>query len=201
MRIRHALLAFLMSFFAAIVPGTFAQKIGQPLWVGDVALSTNPGEQGFGSADGRGLAVISDNAGGAIIVWEDAWRNQIYAQRANASGVPLWSDGGIVVAPESGYQMSPRAVSDCAGGVNHRLDRWPAERNGAVSNFVPTANSLCSGSTPADSAFGATVAFLSATLTTESPKLPFSPTATVVVSFCGSLFPATAIAVPSSRSM
>ncbi|HET6934939.1 MAG TPA: hypothetical protein VFI72_08870, partial [Candidatus Angelobacter sp.] len=57
-----------------------AQNAGQPLWTDDVAVSVAAGDQGVGSAGGPGLAVVSDNAGGAWTIWEDTSVGSIFAQ-------------------------------------------------------------------------------------------------------------------------
>ncbi len=95
----------------------FAQNAGQPLWTDDVAVSVAAGDQGVGSAGGPGLAVVSDGAGGAWMIWEDTSVGSIFAQHLDPSGAPLLAVGGIQVAPTGFFQMSPRAVSDGAGGV------------------------------------------------------------------------------------
>ena len=94
-----------------------AQNIGQPMWPGDVAIDLSQGNQGIGSAGGPGVAAVSDGSGGAILVWEDTFSGTIFAQRVNSSGVAQWTPGGVAVAPTGAFEMSPRAVSDGAGGA------------------------------------------------------------------------------------
>jgi len=69
--------------------------------------------------------IVTDQAGGAIVVWFD-WRpgheNELYAQRVNASGTPLWPAEGIpLVVLTSGtwnaLQDWHSIASDGAGGV------------------------------------------------------------------------------------
>ncbi len=63
--------------------------------------------------------IASDGAGGAIVVWED-WRTghtNVYAQRVDASGTPLWGDDGVSVCTDAGPQQLPSIVSDDAGGA------------------------------------------------------------------------------------
>lgn len=63
--------------------------------------------------------VVSFGASGALFVWADR-RNgsfDIYAQRVDASGQPLWTAGGIAVCTAAYDQQFPAAVSDGAGGV------------------------------------------------------------------------------------
>ncbi len=66
--------------------------------------------------------IVSDGAGGAIVVWYDnrtAAANgfDIYAQRINSSGVPLWGDNGRAICTGVRNQQSPVVVSDGAGGA------------------------------------------------------------------------------------
>ncbi len=93
---------------------------GQPLWsAGGVSLVSLPDTQ-------TNPAVVSDGAGGAIVSWQD-WRNHdyaslfpnrdIYAQRVNAAGQPLWTDQGVPVAMAPGDQLSSRLVADGSGGA------------------------------------------------------------------------------------
>src|SRR5262245_47466775 len=76
----------------------FAQKINAgsaPVWPEDgVPICKYTGAQ-------TNPKVLSDGAGGAFVVWEDA-RNgatnlDIYAQRVNSFGVPQWTAGGVLV--------------------------------------------------------------------------------------------------------
>jgi len=64
--------------------------------------------------------IISDGAGGAIIVWSDR-RNganyDIYAQRINASGAPQWTANGVVVCTAADDQTDPTITTDGSGGV------------------------------------------------------------------------------------
>jgi hypothetical protein len=53
-----------------------------------------------------GFAVVSDNANGAIIIWDDLRISSsdidIYAQRVNGSGVVQWASNGIAIANRTG---------------------------------------------------------------------------------------------------
>ncbi len=66
--------------------------------------------------------IVSDGSGGAIIAWEDnrttPWR--IYAQRMDASGLPMWIAGGVLIYDGGGYnygEPGPRMISDGSGGA------------------------------------------------------------------------------------
>ena len=77
-----------------------------------VALSTATGFQDI-------PRIISDQAGGAIVVWRDqrAANQDIYARRINASGVPQWAANGVAVVSQGAMQEAHAIVSDGAGGV------------------------------------------------------------------------------------
>jgi len=65
--------------------------------------------------------IVSDGAGGAIIIWQDyrsgGAYSDIYAQRVNASGVPQWTANGVAVCTASSNQWDPVIVSDGSGGA------------------------------------------------------------------------------------
>jgi len=64
--------------------------------------------------------IVSDGAGGTIIVWRD-YRSgshaDIYAQRIDRSGRALWAADGVPICTAAGDQYRPAALSDDAGGV------------------------------------------------------------------------------------
>jgi hypothetical protein len=65
-------------------------------------------------------ALISDGAGGAIIAWPDRRSGtdlDIYAQRLDANGAPLWAGNGIPLCVALGDQAEVTLVSDGAGGA------------------------------------------------------------------------------------
>lgn len=64
--------------------------------------------------------LVSDDAGGIIISWNDYRNNNylcVYAQRLNSSGVPQWTDDGVFVAGLDYGQQDPVIVSDGSGGA------------------------------------------------------------------------------------
>ncbi len=77
------------------------------------------------SQDQSSQQMTSDGSGGAIITWQD-YRNggyDIYAQRIDEDGFPLWTPDGIPVCTLSASgQGEPQIVSDGAGGAIYRLD-------------------------------------------------------------------------------
>jgi hypothetical protein len=94
----------------------YAQKIngtGVVQWTpGGVYIAT--------TTTGNGIAAVSDGVGGAIIAWHslnpltDA---NIYAQRIDASGVLLWTTGGVPISTEFLSQANPTIATDGAGGA------------------------------------------------------------------------------------
>ncbi|UCH84754.1 MAG: T9SS type A sorting domain-containing protein [Candidatus Latescibacterota bacterium] len=104
-------------------------------------LSTYSGNRAFGN---YGTAVctewssqeypqiVSDGAGGAIIVWDDnrsVTDKNIYAQRVNDTGAAYWTPGGVVACSTSASQALPKMIEDGSGGV---VITWTDYRN---SNF------------------------------------------------------------------
>jgi predicted lipoprotein with Yx(FWY)xxD motif len=67
--------------------------------------------------------IVSDGAGGAIIVWEDfrptsgTVEVDIYAQRVDATGSVTWTADGVGLCTYAGWQRFPVIVSDGAGGA------------------------------------------------------------------------------------
>ncbi len=94
---------------------SYAQRIdanGNKLWDSEgVAVCTHPTLQ-------DDLNAISDGKGGVIIAWED-WRNgnqDIYAQRIDSTGKPLWEANGVPVYSGEGDQYDPVLIADGEGG-------------------------------------------------------------------------------------
>lgn len=95
--------------------GIYAQRVnpaGAVCWpAGGVAICTAGGEH---------PAIITDSAGGAFIVWNDArgaTGSDIYAQRVNAAGTVEWAANGVPLCRAIGDQKYPTICSDDAGGA------------------------------------------------------------------------------------
>lgn len=94
----------------------YAQRVnptGNVLWTinGVVICAANNNQSN--------LRVITDGAGGAILVWQDS-RNidtDIYAQRVNENGNPLWGPNGTAVCTEIGSQYGCEITTDDTGGA------------------------------------------------------------------------------------
>jgi len=72
--------------------------------------------------------IVSDNAGGAIIVWEDAYsgNSDVFAQRINSSGVVQWLASGVAVCSAADDQYAPEIIADGSGGA---IVTWEDGRN------------------------------------------------------------------------
>jgi len=95
----------------------YAQRVnatGVVQWQANgVAISTAPDHQWY-------PAIVSDGAGGAIIMWLDkrsVTGFDIYAQRVNATGAVQWQTNGVGISIAADNHFSPTIVSDGAGGA------------------------------------------------------------------------------------
>ncbi len=83
-----------------------------------------------------GVQIISDGTGGAIIVWHD-WRNgerDIYAQRLDAGGFPVWEWNGSSVCTYPGNNQEwPQLVTD---GANGAIITWADNRGTALDIYA-----------------------------------------------------------------
>ena len=63
--------------------------------------------------------LVSDGAGGAIVVWEDGrnGNSDLFAQKISADGSVQWTPNGVPIAVQPGSQRFPQVVSDGAGGA------------------------------------------------------------------------------------
>ena len=96
----------------------FAQRIsaqGEKAWAG--------GSRPLAKFDARQTTpvMVSDGAGGAIVVWQDE-RNvlslkDLYGQRISANGALLWGNSGLLICGENGDQTEQAILADGAGGA------------------------------------------------------------------------------------
>lgn len=104
----------------------YAQRIdssGNVLWNGNgVAVVAKTGQQ-------RSPRIASDNAGGAIVVWEDSANGNwdVYAQRMNSAGVQQWTNTGVGICTSSFNQINPKIVTDLNANA---FITWQDGRNG-----------------------------------------------------------------------
>jgi len=110
----------------------YAQKFdanGNAKWTADgVAVCTSANDQ-------ENPRLISDDNGGAIIVWQDYRGNvnyDIYAQRIDTNGNALWTADGVAVSTANRSQTKPTLVRDGSGGA---IITWNDYRNGPTSGW------------------------------------------------------------------
>lgn len=68
------------------------------------------------------LVAVADGAGGALIAWADlrtfdVFNPDIYAQRIDANGTPLWTQNGIAITSGIPGQALPTITGDGSGGA------------------------------------------------------------------------------------
>ncbi len=99
-------------------------------------------------------AIVSDGAGGAIVVWADArsGNKDIYAQRVSADGIALWTAGGVVLCAAPGDQTNPTLIADGLGGA---IAAWHDIRSG--TNYDIYARQVSADGTPQGTADGVVV--------------------------------------------
>ncbi|MBI5709777.1 MAG: hypothetical protein HZC42_05630 [Candidatus Eisenbacteria bacterium] len=125
-------------FRSAIADG-YAQRInssGVPQWTADgIVWCRHPASLTLNG-------MVSDGAGGAIVVWYDdrvPLVTRVYARRIDALGDTLWDGNGVALAGTSGWQDAPVIVPDGAGGA---LVGWADDRTGSYSEYMQRLTSL-----------------------------------------------------------
>ncbi|MHC4137503.1 MAG: hypothetical protein ACYS0K_21360 [Planctomycetota bacterium] len=93
----------------------FAQRLdpnGAPLWVVNGVPLTLPG------GDQTRHEMVADGFGGAIAFWRStSAQADVYAQRINALGNPVWDPAGVTVCSATWSQNAPRLDADGSGGA------------------------------------------------------------------------------------
>lgn len=112
-------------------PGIYAQRIdaaGSRMW-GDEGVAVELADPSPGIP-----RAASDGAGGVIVTWHDARLGQydIYAQRVDAGGTPLWTADGLRVYSNALDQRDPAIVSDGQGGA---ILVWEDQRSGLADLY------------------------------------------------------------------
>ncbi|MFX1497672.1 MAG: hypothetical protein ACFFBH_09115 [Promethearchaeota archaeon] len=101
----------------------YAQRIdsnGNLMWdTNGVAICTTTDSQAYPK-------ICSDNAGGAIITWEDS-RNGLYAQRVDSDGNCLWDNNGSCISEFNGWDISiqPDGQNGAVFGFDTYVDITP----------------------------------------------------------------------------
>ncbi len=103
----------------------YAQKIDSS---GNVLWTTNGIAVCSKTTNQKNPKISSDNAGGAIIVWEDSLNNywDISAQRISSSGNLLWTSTGVNICNSPNAQNNPKIDVDGLGGA---VIVWQDKRN------------------------------------------------------------------------
>jgi len=94
-----------------------------------------------------------DEAGGIIVAWSDQRDDEgdVYAQRVDADGNPLWTADGVALCTEAYMQSSVAIASDGAGGASSgapalvsvgRLDDRRRERRRRFGD-LPSPSAVC----------------------------------------------------------
>jgi hypothetical protein len=94
----------------------YAQRIsaeGNALWEGNGTIVSNA------DSTQNYINMVSDNHGGAIIVWEDdrGSDDDIYAQRINGNGISLWTANGTLISLEGDEDDNPNVYMNDADDV------------------------------------------------------------------------------------
>jgi hypothetical protein len=118
------------------MPDIYAQRIdgsGNVLWTSNgVPVCTANLDQMY-------PAIAPDGAGGAYITWHDT-RNgnqDVYAQRLDASGTPMWTPNGIPVCAAAGIQRDPMIVASATLGA---VIAWQDLRDGNYDIYAQRIN-------------------------------------------------------------
>jgi hypothetical protein len=131
----------------------YAQRVSI---AGSVLWTTNGIPVCAASGNQINPTMIPDGAGGVFIAWEDHRSGQadIYAQRLNTAGVPLWAGNGVVLCAAPNDQTYPTLCSDGAGGaivtwwdLRTESDIYAQRVNGAgLAQWTPDGVPVCTTS-------------------------------------------------------
>ena len=108
-------------------------------WTLDPKVST---PVGIADDDQFAPRAVKDEAGGAIVTWED-YRDgysssHVYAQRLDVDGVARWTPNGIRVAMNGSQQLFPTIICDGSGGA---IVIWVDSRNGSDDIYAQRIDS------------------------------------------------------------
>jgi len=110
----------------------FAQRVdtyGNVLWIHDGVVVCD-------ASDSQSEAVaVADGEGGVVIAWRDdrGDDSDIYAQRLDSSGAPLWTLNGVVVCDTTGVRYVASMLADGAGGA---FIVWRDARTGGTTGYI-----------------------------------------------------------------
>ncbi|MDD5360735.1 MAG: T9SS type A sorting domain-containing protein [Ignavibacteria bacterium] len=125
----------------AKLAGLFIAIIISVLFIPNFVFSQNQGRPVSVATNNQTNAVtITDGNGGAIIAWQDRHngKSEIYAQRMNAAGNPLWTLNGVPICTQDS-SFNPSIVSDGLGGA---IIAWESYRGSVTTDiFAQRVNS------------------------------------------------------------
>ncbi len=132
----------------------------------------------YESNNQREPIMISDGAGGALVVWYDnrgGANYDVYAQRINSAGVVQWNEEGVAICTGTGDQIVNDFLTDNSGGA---YVAWADTRNGNHDIFAQHINgSGASLWTPNG------VAVCTAPLLQHLPKMTRSLAGSIIISW------------------
>lgn len=101
-----------------------------------------------GAGDEEISHVVPDGLGGMLVVWTNdvGGDSDVFAQRVDAGGNPLWGSGGAPVAQATGDQTAPRVVDDGSGGA---IVVWTDDRSSGSTQADIYAQRILADGTPA----------------------------------------------------
>jgi hypothetical protein len=100
---------------------------GTTMWPGDNGNGIHPPSPGHQWNQN----VIADGRAGVIVAWENTLYGNVWVQRVDGSGAPLWGSAGILVCAESALQQGPVLSPDGRGGAVVAWEDW---RNSSASD-------------------------------------------------------------------
>lgn len=116
----------LLPLFAVLI---FSSSVSHAQWQLDgTILAAAPSDQLY-------PVVATDNAGGAIVVWQDFRSGasyDLYVQRVNSFGVAQWATNGVVICNLAGDQDQRVIVPDGTGGA---IIAWRDFRGGNATDI------------------------------------------------------------------
>jgi hypothetical protein len=134
-----AIISFWRSQNGGLITDVYAQRInssGNAVWAaGGMPVCNATGRQEV-------QKMIPDGTGGAIITWMDFRVTfsipDIYAQRINSSGAPVWTTNGIAVCASPNDQQYPRITTN---GLNGAIITWIDFRNPTTDIYIQNITS------------------------------------------------------------
>ena len=104
-----------------------------------------------GSGEHQVNRIQSDGAGGVLVPWSDyrVGGGDVYVQRVNAAGTPVWTIDGVATCTAPYVQAGPMLISDGSGGA---LVAWSDYRGG--DNWHVYAQNIGAGGTLGGSTLG-----------------------------------------------